>query len=174
MDFNAILASRTLHLMNSAEIHEIAAAGIDVQLHTHRHRVPADKQLFLRELNENRAWIEAATQVPTARFCYPNGEYRPELLSWLREAGIQCATTCDPGVATRRSEPLLLPRFTDASSISQAKFESWLTGIGWIAPAGRRILRSVSAVARRRFTPGSKPEKSARTETAAEAVRTCA
>ncbi len=174
VDFDAILASRKLHLMNADEVREIAAAGIDVQLHTHRHRLPTDKRLFFRELEENRAWIEAASQAAATHFCYPNGEHRTELVSWLREAGIGCATTCDPGAATRHSDPLLLPRFTDASSISQAKFESWLTGTGRIAPAARRILRSMLGVPRRLLTPASKPEISTGTETSAEAVRTCA
>lgn len=173
-DFNAILASRTLHLMNATEVREIAAAGIDVQLHTHRHRLPVDRKLFFRELDENRAWIESASQMAARRFCYPNGEYRPELVSWLREAGIQCATTCDPGATTRRSDPLLLPRFTDASSISQAKFDSWLSGIGRIAPACRRMLRRVSLLPRQSFTSRSERVLSSRSDAASEPVRTCA
>lgn len=168
VDYGAIIASRKLHLMNVGEIAEISGAGIDVQLHTHRHRLPTDRRLFLQELADNRAWIEAATRTPAHHFCYPNGAYRPEFLSWLREAGVGFATTCEPGVATRRSEPLLLPRFTDADSISRRKFESWLTGVGRIAPAVKRAFRFKPFLAR---TPlHTAPAH----EAAADAVRTWA
>jgi len=143
VDYEAILASRTLHLMNAAEMREVAQAGMDIQLHTHRHRLPFDKRLFFREIEDNRQLIEPATGRPAQEFCYPNGEHRSELVSWLREAGINSATTCEPGRASRNSEPLLLPRLTDANAVSQAKFESWLAGVGLIAPACRRALRSI-------------------------------
>ncbi len=143
VDYGSFLESRTLHLMNDVEVREIAAAGIDVQLHTHRHRLPYNKQLFFRELDENRECIESMTKKPASEFCYPNGAHRPELIGWLREAGITSATTCEPGRASYKSEPLLLPRLTDSSTISQAKFESWLAGIGLIIPRCKRALRSV-------------------------------
>lgn len=153
-DYEQLRALRILHLMSANEIRVVSQAGVDVELHTHRHHIPSDRKLFLRELEQNREWIESATKKPARNFCYPNGLYRPEVLTWLREAGIRCATTCEPGVAKRQSEPLLLPRFTDAGSISQAKFESWLTGVGRIAPVFRRTLRRVLPQAR---TPRSFP-----------------
>lgn len=145
VDYNALLSSRTLHLMNRAEIGEVAKARVDVQLHTHRHRLPLLKPQFLSELDENGEWIEAATGKQARQFCYPNGVYRPEFMGWLRDAGIHSATTCEPGRASHRSEPLLLPRLTDSNTVSQTKFESWLAGFGLIAPACKRVLRSVFA-----------------------------
>lgn len=174
VSFRAILEARTLHLMNAAEVREVAAGGIDIQLHTHRHRVPTDKRLFFRELDENRAWIEASSGLTPRNFCYPNGEHRPELVAWLREAGVGCATTCHPGVATRRSDAMLLPRFTDANSITQAKFESWLNGFGRIAPSCRRVFRSGSAMFLRQFATLPQPRTSPGKETPTKAVRTWA
>jgi len=62
-------------------------------------------------------------------FCYPSGVYRSEFLPWLREAGVQTATTCDPGLASSRTEPLLLPRLVDTSNLSALDVEGWMAGM---------------------------------------------
>ena len=62
-------------------------------------------------------------------FCYPSGVYRAEFLPWLREAGVQTATTCDPGLASSQTEPLLLPRLVDTSNLSALDVEGWMTGM---------------------------------------------
>jgi peptidoglycan/xylan/chitin deacetylase (PgdA/CDA1 family) len=128
VDFDAILSSRTLHLMNPAELAEVSRAKIDIQLHTHRHRLPADKGLFLAEITQNRELITKATGKRPYHFCYPNGAYRSEMPGWLIEAGVVSATTTDPGIASKASDRMLLPRVTDSQTVSQARFESWLSG----------------------------------------------
>jgi peptidoglycan/xylan/chitin deacetylase (PgdA/CDA1 family) len=129
VDYDEILARRLLHLMKPEEIVRIAAEGVDVQLHTHRHRAPVDRQLFLREIEDNRRDIEMSTHAATTHFCYPSGCSRREFLDWLREAGIVSATTCVPGLATRQTDRLLLPRFVDTSANSRLEFEGWLSGL---------------------------------------------
>lgn len=138
IDFDRVFASRLLHLMNVSELSEISKHGIDVQLHTHRHQLPVKRQDFLDEIKSNRDLIEAATGKPADHFCYPNGDYRPELPAWLKEAGVLSATTCEPGIVSRNSEPLRLPRVTDAATVSQARFESWLSGVGLLVNSCKR------------------------------------
>lgn len=72
--------------MNPQEISEIAKDGVDVQLHTHRHRTPDDEALFQREIEDNRRRIESLTGRSPQRFCYPSGVYRQEFISWLQFA----------------------------------------------------------------------------------------
>lgn len=47
VDYDRLLEKRILHIMTPDEVRELAAAGIDFQLHTHRHRTPTDRELFI-------------------------------------------------------------------------------------------------------------------------------
>lgn len=127
-DFDEILSRRLLHIMTPSEVRESARAGVDIQLHTHRHRTPDEHEMFAREILENRAFIEELTGRPAVHFCYPSGVHRPKFVPWLHELGVRSATTCDPGLATRSSEALLLPRFVDTSLLPESTFQGWLSG----------------------------------------------
>ncbi|MGA2038520.1 MAG: polysaccharide deacetylase family protein [Bryobacteraceae bacterium] len=138
VDYAEILRLRMLQLMTPSELAEIAAGGIDVQLHTHRHRMPLDEKLFVREIRDNREWIVAKIGTQPNHFCYPGGQYRPEFLPWLRAEHVVSATTCDRGIADRDCEPLLLPRLPDLMSMTDIEFESWLAGISAFLPHSPR------------------------------------
>jgi peptidoglycan/xylan/chitin deacetylase (PgdA/CDA1 family) len=129
VDYDALLRRRILQLMAPEEIAQLAVAGISFELHTHRHRTPRDHDLFEREIRDNRNALEAITKKRPTHFCYPSGDYDLMFLPWLSQQGVVSATTCDPGLATRRSNPLLLPRFIDTTAQTELEFESWLTGV---------------------------------------------
>ena len=129
-DYPAFAAKRMLQLMNAQEVAEVARHGVDVQLHSHRHRTPEDESLFRREITENRERIRAMTGREAIHFCYPSGVYRQELFGWLRNENVVSATTCDAGLAGCDDNPFLLPRFVDTTGRSQTEFESWLSGVG--------------------------------------------
>ncbi len=134
-DYGEMRRKRLLHIMNAREVREMAAAGIDFQLHTHRHRTPQDRRLFTRELRDNAARLEALSGASRpSHFCYPCGVNRPEFLPWLAECGVRYATTCEPGLATPESNPLLLPRFVDHGNLSTVEFESCISGFGLLLP----------------------------------------
>jgi peptidoglycan/xylan/chitin deacetylase (PgdA/CDA1 family) len=137
VDYEALLEQRLMHNLTPAEVSQLAAGGIDVQLHTHRHRTPMDRQLFLREIEDNRKSIQEMTGKNPTHFCYPSGVYDLKFLPWLREAGVVSATTCESGFASRSSNELLLPRFLDNATLSSIEFESWLTGISAALPRRR-------------------------------------
>ncbi|HEU4723448.1 MAG TPA: polysaccharide deacetylase family protein [Gemmatimonadaceae bacterium] len=128
-DYEAIRDKRILTVMTPDEVAEVARDGIAIELHTHRHRTPNDHDLFLREITDNRVRIERIREGTPRHFCYPSGIYRSEFLPWLREAGVATATTCDPGLASTRSDPLLLPRLVDTSFLSSLDVEGWMTGM---------------------------------------------
>lgn len=144
VDFDRILARRLLHIMTPEEIAQVAAAGIDVQLHTHRHRTPNERDLFIREIEENRRALERRTGRAATHFCYPSGVHKPEFFPWLRAAQVATATTCDPALATRASNPLLLPRLVDTQTLSPVEFEGWLAGVSQILPQRSRVTTGAS------------------------------
>jgi peptidoglycan/xylan/chitin deacetylase (PgdA/CDA1 family) len=129
LDYDEFLRLRLLQRMNAAEVAAIAAAGIDVQLHTHRHRTPVERSLFREEMEENRSRIVNMTARTPSHFCYPSGVYRSEFLPWLKEMGIVSATTCVAGLASPNINPLLLPRVLDGTDVSPLEFEGWASGL---------------------------------------------
>lgn len=169
IDYGEILRRRVMHLMNPDEIAELAAQGVDFQLHTHRHRMPLDRELLYDELEQNRNRIAEWTGHMPEHLCYPSGMSHPAHLPLLRECGIRSATTCQPGLITRTSHPLLLPRIGDHSGCGPIEFEAWLSGISALDPrclwrervGPRRLLTTEDkylTFAQRMSTPSS-PER---------------
>lgn len=138
IDYRDLVAKRILQIMNPCEIRQLAAEGVDFQLHTHRHRTPKDHTLFQTEIRQNRERLRDLIGRDPEHFCYPAGIYDPQFLPWLREMGVRSATTCDISLATEGDNPLLLPRFIDTSGLSQVEYESWLSGIGQFVSRKRR------------------------------------
>lgn len=143
LDYDSIIARRTLCIMSADEVGSLPKDLIDVQLHTHRHRVPVDRGSFVREIDENRAAIASMTGgAPAVHFCYPSGVTHRSFASWLTESGVVSATTTLPGIASQHSDPLMLPRLVDTVHVSPVEFEGWLTGTSAFLP--RRAVRPVA------------------------------
>jgi peptidoglycan/xylan/chitin deacetylase (PgdA/CDA1 family) len=129
VDYEAIKAKRLLSVMNPVEVAELAASGVRFELHTHTHRTPTDRDRFREEIRKNVERIREITGVTPVHFCYPSGQYRPQFLSWLSECGVVSATTCEVGLASARTHPMLLPRVVDTRALTDIEFEGWLTGV---------------------------------------------
>ena len=129
IDYNSILQRRTLQILSAAEVQQVANAGIDIQLHTHRHRTPRDRALFVKEVEDNRRRIVDLTGKTPVHFCYPSGDYAPEFFGWLKECGVKSATTCEVGLASQNSQKLKLPRVLDHSQLDSLRFESVVSGL---------------------------------------------
>jgi peptidoglycan/xylan/chitin deacetylase (PgdA/CDA1 family) len=135
LDYERFCERRVLCLMNPSELREVAKMGMDVELHTHRHRSYRKRELFVAELEENRARILAATGRRAEHFCYPSGASLPVFAEWLSACGVRSGTTSVPGLASRASNRWFLPRLLDASNIPDAVFAAWVSGVGaWLPP----------------------------------------
>lgn len=128
IDWDDVLRSRILHLMTGEEVANLARQGVDVQLHTHRHRTPREQSAFRHEVLENRRVLEELTGRSATHFCYPSGDVDPVFLPWLRDLDVETATTCSVDLARAEHDPLLLPRYVDTMAHSEVMFESWLSG----------------------------------------------
>jgi len=140
IDYNDLCSRRVLHLMNSTELAEVSQAGVDIELHTHRHRVSMRRGRFIQEIDDNRRSIENLTHRTARHFCYPGGFQIPRFQEWLPECQIESATTCVPGMAARSSPPFLLPRLVDTCGLSMQEFDSWISGIAAFLPRRRHVM----------------------------------
>ena len=150
-DLRPVREGRWLSLATTEELRAAAREGLDLELHTHRHRFPVSRAVALGELRDNRAVLEPVAGRPLRHFCYPSGYFRPCHLSWLEEAQVESATTCDPGMNRRGDSPLTLRRFLDSSEMSQLKFEAELAGFS-------ELLRQAGGVVERLRNRGVRPE----------------
>ncbi len=139
IDYEALCAKRILHLLTPDEVGQLAAEGVDIQMHTHRHRSPLNRELFYREIEENRNNIQEMTGSSATHFCYPSGIFSDAFLPWLEDLNVVSATTCEPGFVSRSSHRLLLPRVVDHTLLSPIEFEGWLTGASAVLPRRRMI-----------------------------------
>ncbi len=138
VNYAELCEKRLLHLVNLDEARKLAEGGIDLQLHTHNHRLSLREDRFQREIAENRSCIgQVAAKDHLNHFCYPSGYYKPEFLPWLRAQGIDFATTCEPGLATANSDALLLPRLVDSSELTWNEFRGWVSGVAALLPKRR-------------------------------------
>lgn len=125
-----LLETRLLHLMTPSELNRLDPALIDIQLHTHRHRTPRDKVLFLRELDDNAQALRVLLDRPLdlSHFCYPSGVHFPEYGPWLREWGVSSATTCDTRLYAPGDDAMFVPRLMDMPHTPDTLFDAWVMG----------------------------------------------
>ncbi|GLC24063.1 polysaccharide deacetylase family protein [Roseisolibacter agri] len=130
IDYQAWTATRMLQQMRESELRALPSDLVDVQLHTHRHRMPDDRALFMREIADNRESLDAmvTSGEPRAHFCYPLGNHDMQSVRWLAEMDVRSATTSDPDICTPADHPLLLPRFTDTTLQPDEVFDGWVSG----------------------------------------------
>ena len=128
VDYDAIARRRLLRIMSPDDVTKLSAQGVDFELHTHSHNAPRDREGFLREIEANRERICQMTGRRAHHFCYPSGGYAPEFEPWLKDAGVISATTCDPGLASRSTSTLLLPRLIDTCRTNASEFRGWVSG----------------------------------------------
>jgi peptidoglycan/xylan/chitin deacetylase (PgdA/CDA1 family) len=140
IDYESLCRKRLLQTMNAEEVRAMKARGYDIQMHTHRHRVSRKRELFEREIDQNREWIQqtAGGDMPV-HFSFPGGVWEPVAREWLVELGIETAMTCMPALADERFDKLRLPRFVDNSHISERTFRAWVAGSMSFFPVGRGI-----------------------------------
>jgi peptidoglycan/xylan/chitin deacetylase (PgdA/CDA1 family) len=130
IDYESLRSRRIMHTMTPGELGDIAARGIDIQLHTHHHRVPQAADLFIKEIEDNRRALDqyCKSRRGFGHFCYPSGVYHADSGALLRRCGIVSATTVEPGLASRSSDPYYLPRYLDCMNVDDIVFEAWVSG----------------------------------------------
>lgn len=140
IDYKELCRKRILHLIRREEARELAGRNVDLQYHTHRHCVYRSRERMFADLDENRERLEAYSSTPPQHFCYASGVYLPQHVAYLKAYGIRSATTCQPGLCTPSTNPLLLPRFIDSMTTPELEFRSWLSGTASLLPRRREVM----------------------------------
>jgi Polysaccharide deacetylase len=141
VDYEQIVRSRVLSLMNQTEIREATKGGVDIQLHTHRHRLPMDRDLVKQEILDNRTFLEPLVGRELQHLCYPSGIWSKEQWPWLADLGIESATTCVSGLNDRGTARLGLKRFLDGENVSAIEFEAEIYGLSELLRGCRAFLK---------------------------------
>jgi peptidoglycan/xylan/chitin deacetylase (PgdA/CDA1 family) len=141
VDYEAIRESRILTIMTLERIKELSAAGIDIELHTHRHGFPLDHDRAIAEIRENRAVLEPLLGKTLVHFCYPSGIWAKEQWPWLAETAMRSAVTCDLGLNFGKTPRYGLKRIGDDEGLSQIEFEAEVSGFAEVLRVMRRGFR---------------------------------
>lgn len=128
VDIDAIRRARTFHIVTPEQIVSLLHRGIDIQLHTHRHRLPDDPAGVQREIEDNRQVLQPLVGRSLTHLCYPSGVWSRRQWSALESAGIRSATTCDPGLNFSTTPRLGLKRILDAEDVTPIRFEAEVAG----------------------------------------------
>jgi peptidoglycan/xylan/chitin deacetylase (PgdA/CDA1 family) len=149
VDLAPLYEQQILSIMSPEELKELSRLGIDVQLHTHRHRFPVtDRTAACKEIEENRARLKQALGIVADHFCYPSGVFDESQWPWLEALGIESATTCLSGLNRSDTPRYGLRRFLDNESVAFIEFKAELAGFNEIL----RWLRKLWTRARREST----------------------
>lgn len=135
-DYDELISEGRLNLLNSDQLRELERFGIDIQLHTHRHKFPESAEAIEDEIARNRTALAEVTPKDLTHFCYPSGVWSEKALPQLSKLGIESATTCEPGLNRRYDNPLTLKRFLDRDALPLLDFEAEICGF-------KPLLRSI-------------------------------
>jgi len=148
VNFESMDKNREFHFLSAKEIEELSAEGVDIQLHSYRHCWPKEKEAALKELRDDKAYLEPLVGKETNHFCYPSGVWSKEQFPYLIEAKIKSATTCIAGLNDSLTHKFALKRFLDSDSIHFLEFDAEMSGYLEII----RKLRKKTRDARKYFT----------------------
>ena len=140
-------------VMDEQQLRGLAAAGVDIQLHSHRHQWPLyDREVVESEVAENRRFLQRVVSHPLEHFCYPSGVYGLHQAEWLAELGVKSATTIEPGLNYGHTSRFALRRLVDGGPVSEIEFAAEMTGFMEVVRLLRHRLRAGrSMIARKRL-----------------------
>jgi peptidoglycan/xylan/chitin deacetylase (PgdA/CDA1 family) len=148
-DLQEVLNNGRFRLLASDELKEVSRRGMDIELHSHTHRLPhSGFEAMASEIEQNRQALARVLGRVPRHFCYPSGEHRAQHPEWLRRMGIVSATTCDPGLNDGTTSVMLLKRFLDSDEANDIAFEAEVCGV-------RELLRRARSRVRRLLNAGT-------------------
>lgn len=105
-------------MMTNQQVRAMSTAGVEIGAHTHSHPILASlsDDAAAKEIAEGKERLESVIDAPVNTFAYPNGrpglDFKPVHRDCLPGLGFNVAVTTQKGVATGKTDPYMLPRFT--------------------------------------------------------------
>jgi len=139
VSFEDIETQHLFRALDEQQLRQLADAGVDIQLHSHRHEWSADdsRATVEAEITDNRRFLEKVVSHPLEHFCYPSGVHGPQQGEWLAALGVKSATTIEPGLNYPDTSRFALRRLLDGHPVSDIEFEAEMTGFMEIVRALR-------------------------------------
>lgn len=111
-------------LMNLAQLTEWMTLGHEIGAHTksHTHLPLVDADTAREEIAGCKSDLEALLDVPVRHFCYPYGEFTPEHVAMVKDAGYYTATTTQRGRCKEHEDWMQLPRVPVARRTTRPLF----------------------------------------------------
>lgn len=145
VDYDDIVRSGMLTHVSPDDLSELDRSGMDVQLHTHTHKLTHGGEPMIQyEISSNARLLHEWVGKQCRHFCYPHGEWHPSYLGELAQLGVETATTCEAGWNEKSTNRLTLYRFLDGENISDLQFEAEVYGFSELLRivCGRRRKRN--------------------------------
>ena len=129
LSYSSIVDNKLFHLADEEQLNEMVQCGIDIQLHTHRHRISVDGVDCLeQELVDNKSKLTSVSDSSLLHFCYPSGIYDQSFWPTLEKLGMVSATTTESGLVNKDTHSYAVPRILDGEDISDIEFEAEMSG----------------------------------------------
>ena len=141
-DLASWLQSGKLMFLNPEKVTALAAGGLAIELHTHRHKFSElDLTDAQTELVNNQRYITQLTGKKAQHFCFPRGEYQQQQLDLLAQQQLKTATTTENELISKYDNLLTLPRLVDSDKVSNLEFEAELTGVMTLLRSAASLLK---------------------------------
>lgn len=141
-DYDNLIRSRQFHLMRYDEISDAERRGLDIQLHSHTHKLSkTDPGKICEEIKTNREKLAPHVRSSLDHFCYPSGVHCEEMYSYLADSNIKSATLVEPGFVTPETELFAIKRILDGEDIEQIEFEAEISGFLELMRQAKSIIR---------------------------------
>src|SRR5262245_3450719 len=140
LDFTPRLSHR---VMTGPEVAELASRqGHSIGAHTVNHlALPFHSmETVRREIEHGKQDLESFLVRPLSLFAYPYGHYSNDVRRAVSEAGFMTAVTVEPGLVTRGSDRLRLPRL-EVRHCTHSQFAGRLAAAFESVEAGQPVLK---------------------------------
>ncbi|PIU24252.1 hypothetical protein COT12_01995 [Candidatus Berkelbacteria bacterium CG08_land_8_20_14_0_20_39_8] len=110
--------------LNTDQIKKMSEMGMEIGSHSvdHPNLATASPEKLSQELSNSKSLLEQIIGKKIIGFCYPSGDYNPEVEKAVENAGYLTSTTTNSGISTTKNDKFSLPRLRIGPTTTNEKF----------------------------------------------------